>query len=91
MAELNQFISGAITIGFWGIGLFFYQFWRRTKDSLFGMFATTFWLLSCERILLLVVRPENELRPYVYLVRFSAFVMLIIAVILKNRHKKRPE
>jgi hypothetical protein len=85
MELLTQFISGAITMGYWAIGVFFLRFYKKTKDSLFGVFAASFWVLCVERILLLLVRPENELRPYVYLVRFTAFMLLVVGIIQKNR------
>ena len=77
-------------LGFLAIGFFFFRFWKKTSDSLFAVFAASFWVLAVERVLLLLTaRGEgdemHELRPYVYLVRFTAFMLIIVAFWLKNR------
>jgi hypothetical protein len=80
-----QFISGAIMMGYMVIALFFFRYWRRTSESLFGVFAAAFAVLCCERIALLLTTPEHELRPFVYLIRFAAFMLILLAIIIKNR------
>jgi uncharacterized membrane protein YeiB len=77
-------ISGGILIAYAIIGLFFLRFWRRTQDRLFAIFALAFWLLMVERLLLLAIPEAHEVRPYVYLVRLSAFTLILLAVIDKN-------
>jgi hypothetical protein len=77
-------------MGFLTIGFFFYRFWVKTRDSLFAVFAAAFWVLAVERLLLLATTTEadaamHEMRPYVYLVRFTAFMLIIVAFLLKNR------
>jgi hypothetical protein len=67
------------------IAFFFVHFWQRTKDRLFLTFAAAFFLLMLERLILVILGPTDEFRPFVYLVRFCAFVLIIIAVIDKNR------
>jgi hypothetical protein len=85
-------MSGGIMVGFLAIGFFFFRFWRKTRDSLFGVFAASFWVLAVERVVLLIttrgVGPDSlihEQRPYVYLIRFFAFMLIIAAFWLKNR------
>ena len=87
---ISQFLSGAIMLGYLAVGFFFFRFWQRTRDSLFAVFAASFWVLAAERILLLITSggPDadvHEMRPYVYLVRFTAFMLIIVAFWLKNR------
>src|SRR5262245_60048104 len=41
----------AATAG-WTAGLFFFRFWRDTRDRLFLLFGTAFWLLSLTWVLL---------------------------------------
>ena len=79
-------------LGFWAIGFFFYRFWQKTRDTLFAVFAAAFWVLAIERILLLATTSNpyvetsvHEMRPYVYWIRFSAFMLIIVAFVLKNR------
>jgi len=88
VATLSQLIGGAIVLGVWSIALFFFRFWKKTRDRLFIYFALAFVLLGLERIVLAAMSPESELKPYVYLIRLAAFLLIIIAIIDKNRVKK---
>jgi hypothetical protein len=92
MTIISQFISGAVMLGYIVAGYFFFRFWQKTRDGLFAVFAASFWVLAVERVLLLITAsglasnlPFEEFRPYVYWVRFSAFMLIIIGVYLKNR------
>jgi hypothetical protein len=87
---LNAFVSGAIGLGFAAITLFFLSFWRRTHIRLFGLFALSFALLTVERIILVVVNLNDEFAPYIYLVRLTAFVVIIGAIVDHNRHRAEP-
>lgn len=71
----------------WVAGLFFLKFWRDTKDRLFATFAAAFWMLAIERIILAMIQKENEIYSYVYVIRFFAFILIIGAIIDKNRTK----
>jgi hypothetical protein len=81
----NFAISGAILIGCWAIGMFFFRFQRRTNDRFFGFFGWAFWILAIERILLLVIGAKEEIKPYVYLFRLVAFLFILYAIFDKNR------
>lgn len=89
---ISQFLAGGITVGFLAIGFFFFRFWKKTRDSLFAVFAASFWVLAAERLVLLMLAdgtgPDSllhEQRAYVYLIRFSAFMLIIVAFLIKNR------
>lgn len=82
---LNSFFAGAAIVSLLVIVLFFLRFWRRTRDRLFLFFAGAFGFMIVERIVRAVMPVENEWAPYVYLVRLTAFVLIIIAVVDKNR------
>ena len=94
-ALLSQFLSGGIMVGCLACGFFFYRFWKKTRDSLFAVFAVAFWILAIERIFLLAtvnladLSEQHELRAHVYWIRFTAFMLIIIAVVLKNRQQPR--
>ena len=36
------------------IALFFFKFWRKSRDQLFGVFAAAFLVLAAERVFLLL-------------------------------------
>ena len=89
---ISQFLSGGIMVGFLTIAFFFFRFWRKTGDTLFWIFAASFSVLALERILLLatsspqaLTNSVNEFRPYVYWVRFFAFLLIIVGFLVKNR------
>ena len=80
------FLSGAIMVSCLTAGFFFYRFKKKTNDSLFSMFAFAFWILAFERIVLMFVGTAQEPKPEVYLIRLSAFVVILFAIIRKNRN-----
>ena len=82
---LNHTLSGAILMGFWVAGLFFYRFWKITRDRLFSIFAMAFWVMGLERLILTIMAPENEFRPYIYIFRLLAFTLIALAILDKNR------
>jgi hypothetical protein len=67
------------------IGLFFLRFWHRTADTLFILFAVAFWLLALTWFLLALFHPDEDSRPYVYGIRLVAFILIIVAIVNKNR------
>lgn len=80
-----DFLSGATMLGSAAIALFFLRYWRQTGDRLFAIFALAFSVFACSRVLLTILDEANEARPYVYLLRLAAFVLIIIAIVDKNR------
>jgi hypothetical protein len=66
-------------------GLFFFRFWRESRDRLFGFFGAAFWVLALSWTLLALVNPTDETRPYIYAIRLVAFLLMIIGMIDKNR------
>lgn len=77
-------VSGAIAMGCAIISLFFFDFWSTTKDRLFCMFSLAFGILAMERIIPTVTSIANEHSILQYLVRLTAFVIILIAIIDKN-------
>jgi peptidoglycan/LPS O-acetylase OafA/YrhL len=78
-------VSGLLVMGYAVAGLFFLRFWRETRDRLFGIFAGAFWLLALQRTLLaLSQNPDNE-QVWLYGIRLLAFVLILYAIVDKNR------
>jgi hypothetical protein len=82
---MREAFHGAILLGCWAIGLFFFRYWRQTRQRLFRYFGAAFWLLAGERVLLLSVSPIHEFHPYIYSVRLIAFLLIIFAIVDENR------
>ena len=71
-------------------GLFFWQLlYRETRDRLFAMFAMAFWCLSVHWCALAIVNPEVDTRHYFFVLRLLAFLLIIAAIIDKNRAASR--
>jgi len=79
------FLSGAITLGFAIAALFFLRFWRYTRDELFLSFSIAFLLLGTAQAILALGGVPDEHRSWVYLVRLTAFVLILVAIARKNR------
>jgi hypothetical protein len=84
----NMF-SGAIAFGFAVIGLIFLKFWRRTRDPLFGAFASAFFLMGIGRVVEAILRNVHESNPAVYLIRSLGFAIIIYAIVQKNLAAKK--
>jgi hypothetical protein len=82
-------IIGAITMGCAVAGLFFFKFWRETRDRLFAMFALAFWVLSLNYLFLPPIGEADEFVPAHYTVRAFAFLLILVAIADKNYSKKR--
>ncbi len=82
------FVSGAVTLGFLVIGLFFLRFWNQTRDILFAAFAAAFALLGLNQALLALTELQVEERTWLYLLRLAAFLLIILAVLHKNRRTR---
>jgi hypothetical protein len=89
---MEMFLRGAIAMGNLVAGLFFLRFWRQTHDRLFLIFAAAFGLLSLGRVAVVLFGHDvSEARTsLVYLIRLVAFVLIIAAIVDKNRARPGP-
>ena len=83
-----QLIPGAIVMGYAVAGLFFLRFWRQTRDRLFLIFAISFWLLGAQRLALALTAQMVEAHTGLYLVRLFAFLLILLAIVDKNRGRE---
>lgn len=80
----TSFLAGMIAMGHLVAGLFFFRFWRRTRDLLFAAFGVAFWLLGLNQALVGLSGAPPEDQGNFYLIRLAAFVLIIAAIIRKN-------
>jgi hypothetical protein len=80
---VTDFLSGGTMVASLAIGLFFFRYWRETRDRLFGIFALAFWTFAVNRLLLLFLEDDDE--AWVFLSRAVAFALIIVAIVDKNR------
>ena len=86
---LAAFTAGALTLGWLAIGVFFLKFWRRTGDLLFLAFAAAFMIEGVNRLGFFFLEHPNEGSPTIYLVRLFAFLLIVAAIVMKNRSRGR--
>jgi uncharacterized protein DUF5985 len=82
---LTGLVGGAIVMGYATCALFFLRFWRETHDRLFLVFSLAFWLLALQRLALVLVEPVEETRTGLYVIRLFAFLLILAAIVDKNR------
>jgi uncharacterized membrane protein len=85
---MKEFLSGVATTLCLVAALFFLRFWRQTHDRLFAFFAVAFVIMSANWAALAFLPVEDEARTVVYGVRILAFVLILVAVIDKNRSER---
>ena len=84
-SNVFAFLSGAVAMASFATTLFFLKFWRRTSDTFFLLFALAFAIDTVSRTALGVTHISNELEPAFYLLRLAMFVLIIVAITIKNR------
>lgn len=81
---------------FFVAALFFFKFWKVSRNRFFAFFAGAFGLFSLERIVLLVLyiatSPEASYQKvesvgWVYLFRLVGFILILIAIVDRNQTK----
>ncbi|HJT75790.1 MAG TPA: DUF5985 family protein [Gemmataceae bacterium] len=86
---MDQFLIGAIAMGFGVAALCFLRFWRQTRDRLFALFALALLILAVNRVgLAIFAAPYGFRGDHIYWVRFAAFLLILVAIVDKNRSRK---
>lgn len=82
---LADFVAGLLVMGYVIGAVFFARFYRDTNDRLFLWFAAGFGLLAVQRGSLAAadLLPLNP--TWYYAIRLLAFVVILAAIIDKNR------
>lgn len=88
---MNEFLWGALAMSGWLAGLFFLKFWRVTRDRLFVLFFLAFWMLALNWLVLALIPSVPETRHQVFILRLSAFVLIIVGIVDKNRRSRAHE
>jgi len=86
---MNEFLMGAVVMGFVVAALFFFRFWRKTGDVLFLLFCVSFLVQAAARMTFALVANPTEQRPVFYLPRLFAYLLILGGITSKNL-KPRP-
>jgi hypothetical protein len=82
---MNTFLWGATAMGCWAVGLIFFRSWRLSDDRFFALFGAAFWLLAVHWFALAAFGAVDETRHHFYTVRLLGFLLVIVAIVDKNR------
>lgn len=85
---LEGFLLGVIVTASLTAALFFLRFWKRTRDPLFLAFAAAFTIEGLNRLGFLFVDRPHEGSPAIYAVRLLAFLLIVAAIVWKNRRRE---
>ena len=80
-----EFLLGFTAFGCMVIALFFARFWRASGDRFFVLMASAFAIFALNRTVLGFLEEDSEARPALYVVRLVAFVIILVAIIDKDR------
>lgn len=81
---IQGFLIGVIVTASFTASLYFLKFWKQTRDLLFLAFSAAFLIEGLNRLpRLFVDQPESN--PLTYVVRGFAFLLLLGAILYKNR------
>ena len=81
----EEFLLGVAGTGSVIIALFFLRYWRSTGDRFFALFSLAFAMFAANRILLSFLEEGSDARPGAYTIRLLAFLIIIAAIVDKNR------
>jgi peptidoglycan/LPS O-acetylase OafA/YrhL len=73
-----------VTAGYLVAALFFFRFWRRTKDSLFANFSIAFLLFASGQFGSIWFDGQHDDNTWIFLLRLAGFVLLLVAIVRKN-------
>lgn len=93
------FFIGISVATFGASGVFFFKFWRVSRDQFFLFFGIACWLIATERCLAFsvhnskdpVLNAITDTTQWVYLVRLIAFLTILYAIWIKNRGSGAPK
>jgi NhaP-type Na+/H+ or K+/H+ antiporter len=67
------------------VAVFLVRFYHTSRERLFALFAGAFGVLALHWALLGILPLQGEHRPLAYILRLLAFLLILVAIIDKNR------
>lgn len=89
--NLASFFAGITCASFAASGVFFFKFWKASRDPFFVYFCVACWLLAAERVVALQFDPTLRTFPNgaptfsFYLIRLVAFIVIFVGILQKNK------
>lgn len=85
---MESFLLGVIVTASLTAAIFFFRFWRDTRDPLFLAFGISFGIEGLNRIGFLLLERPDEGNPVIYVVRLFASLLILAAILRKNRPQR---
>jgi Family of unknown function (DUF5985) len=85
---MDQMLTGAIAVASLLVGLFFFRFWRHTRDRFFLYFALSFWIEAGNRVAVGLLMNANEDGALLYSIRLLAYGLILLAIWQKNQPRR---
>ena len=86
---MNEILIGSISAGSLTAALFFFRFWRSTRERFFLLFALSFLIEGVNRVVLYESAGLNDDAPVYYVIRLVAYGLILAAIVDKNRGPRR--
>lgn len=84
MATIEALAHGALAALILVAAVFFFRFWRESRDFLFLAFGASLLIKSANTIAIAVLQRPNEGTLWNYVVGLSSTLLIVIAIIHKN-------
>ncbi len=88
---IKMLLLGAIAMASLIIGLLFVRFWKTTRDRFFLFFAAAFFIAGVGRVTMGLIPHVTDHSPLIYVTQLLAFLIIIYAIVDKNRSQKKKE
>jgi hypothetical protein len=85
---MTQVLVGMTAAGCLVIAMFFFRFWQKSRDRFFALFSLAFLMMAVNRLILGALSVESEHRHGVYAIRLVAFLLILAAIVDKNRAER---
>ena len=82
---MNEFLDGVAFAGFLAVAVWFARAWLGSRDRLLLAFAIAFGIFAFNRLALIATERGDETQTLIYLLRAAGFVVIIAAVLERNR------
>ena len=84
---LRLVLLGALIASCFFAAVFFLRFWHRTRDRFHLFFSAAMVLLAVNWAAVAGTTAAGEPRSEIYLARLLAFVLILVAIVDRNRRK----
>lgn len=85
---INNFMTGGNAMACLIISFFFWRYYLKVYDRFFLFFSLAFLSFALERITIVVGQVQSEYFAAIYSIRLAGFVLIILAILDKNRKIK---